>query len=335
MPIPQPDLVDQLSPNEIRSTPRPSCFLCGAEGELLHEGLKDRLFGAPGTWNFKRCPNPACELLWLDPIPVEEEIGKAYVKYYTHTDTPTRQTKLTKALRRGASVLFSLVNPVYSEREHLSLMQLDEVKPGKLLDVGCGNGVRLARLRSLGWDVYGQDVDPVAVAYARETFGLEAHLGRLEGMRFGEKSFDCITLHHVIEHAHDPIGLLRESRRFLKTGGRLVIVTPNARSFAHKHFGACWRGLEPPRHIHLFSPKTLLKTVARAGLTATRSWTTVANAKTFGRASLLIRTGGSLPATLRGKFLGEIYPLGYLYRSIFEHMRDADSGEECVLLATH
>jgi 2-polyprenyl-3-methyl-5-hydroxy-6-metoxy-1,4-benzoquinol methylase len=272
--------------------------------------------------------------MWLDPVPVEEEIGRAYAKYYTHAETPKRQIGLIRVLRRGASLLFSLANPVHGERERLSLMHLDEVKAGKLLDVGCGNGVRLARLRSLGWDVHGQDVDPVAVAYARETLGLEAHFGRLEDMRFAEESFDCITLHHVIEHAHDPVGLLKESRRFLKTGGLLVVVTPNASSFAHKHFGPFWRGLEPPRHIHLFSPRTLSAVAAKAGFTVTRSWTTVANAKTFGRSSLLVRNGGRLPSNLRGKLLSEIYSLGYLYRSIFEHLRDTDSGEECVLRAT-
>ena len=190
-------------------------------------------------------------------------------------------------------------------------------------------------MRSLGWDVYGQDVDPSAVTYARAKFGLEAHLGQLEDMPFAENSFDCVTLNHVIEHAHDPVALLKECRRLLKVGGLLVIVTPNASSFAHRHFGPFWRGLEPPRHIHIFSPRTLSTTAVKAGFTVSCSSTTAANARTFGHASLLIRNSGSLPRTLRERVESEIYPLGYLYLSIFEHSRDAGSGEECVLRATH
>lgn len=335
MSSPLPALLNKQSPDQIRSRPCPTCCLCDARGVLLYEGVEDRLFGAPGLWNFRRCPNPECGLVWLDPMPIEEDISKAYAKYYTHAEAPTQRTGLTKALRKCASAVFSLVNPVHGERESLSLMGLNKLKPGKLLDVGCGNGVRLARLRSLGWDVYGQDVDPVAVAFARETLGIEAQLGRLEDMPFGEKSFDCITLNHVIEHAHDPVALLKESRRLLKVGGLLVIVTPNANSFACRHFGPFWRGLEPPRHIHIFSPKTLLTTAVKAGFKVSGSSTTVANAKTFGLASLLIRNGGSFPRTLRGRLESEIYTLGYLYLSIFKHSRDAGSGEECVLRATN
>jgi hypothetical protein len=66
------------------SVPCPNCYLCGTGGEPLYEGLKDRLFNAPGEWNLKRCPNPECGLLWLDPMPLEEDIGMAYETYFTH-----------------------------------------------------------------------------------------------------------------------------------------------------------------------------------------------------------------------------------------------------------
>ncbi len=312
----QPELPDRQSPDRIRSRPCPACYLCGAPGLPLYEGVRDRLFGAPGTWNFRRCPTLNCGLMWLDPIPVEEEIGKAYAEYYTHAETPTRHSRRGRKLRRVASALISLANPVRGERDRLSLMHLDKVKPGKLLDVGCGNGVRLARLRSLGWDVYGQDVDPAAVAYARKTFGLEVQLDRLQDIG-------------------DPLKLLGECRHLLRAGGQLVIVTPNSECFAHKHFGLSWRGLEPPRHIHVFSPKTLSAAATIAGLTVCRSWTTVANTTTFWRGSMMIRNGEKdISNWVRGP-LTRVRALGYLYRSIFEHLRDTNSGEECVLVATH
>lgn len=331
----QPSLLDEQSPDQIRSRSCPTCYLCGTPGKLVYEGLQDRVFGASGSWNFKVCADLNCGLMWLDPIPVEEEIGKAYLNYYTHAEAPTQRMGLTKALRKCASYLFSFADPVRAERKSLSLMFLDKIKPGRLLDVGCGNGMRLAQLRSLGWDAYGQDVDPAAVAYARETFGLEVHLGRLEDIPFAEKSFDCITLNHVIEHTHDPVGLLRGCRRLLREGGPLVVVTPNASSFARRHFGPFWRGLEPPRHIHIFSPKALSAAAARAGFTVNSLSTTVANARSFGRASLSIRNGGSSTATLRSRVEREIYALGFLYHSIFRHSMDAGSGEECVLQATY
>jgi SAM-dependent methyltransferase len=322
------------SANTIRSCPCPKCYLCQTHGEPLYENLADRLFGAPGMWNLMQCPNPTCGMVWLNPLPVEEDIGKAYAKYYTHGDPPMRRTWLTGLMRSAGLVLRTLANPVHSERESLVLMCLDKVKPGKLLDVGCGDGVRLAKLRALGWDVYGQDLDPVAVAFARDTLGIEAYQGRVTDLPFAENSFDCITLNHVIEHAHDPIQLLKESRRFLKTGGLLVVITPNVSCFAHKHFGRFWRGLEPPRHIHLFSPTTLSTAASRAGFTVSSLRTTVGNAQIFSHGSLAVRNGGGHPSTPISMLVREAYSLACLYRSVFEHFRDAESGEECVLQAT-
>jgi hypothetical protein len=72
---------NQPSKVEIRSRPFPECSLCGTRGEPLYAGLTDRLFGAPGEWNLKCCSNSGCGLIWLDPMPLEDDIGKAYENY--------------------------------------------------------------------------------------------------------------------------------------------------------------------------------------------------------------------------------------------------------------
>jgi len=68
----------------IRSEPCPRCCLCQTPGEMLYEGMRDRLFGTPGEWNLRRCPNRDCGLIRLDPMPLEADIGKAYADYFTH-----------------------------------------------------------------------------------------------------------------------------------------------------------------------------------------------------------------------------------------------------------
>lgn len=299
-------------------------------GDVLYESLNDRLYGAPGTWNFRLCSNPDCGLTWLDPVPVEKEIRKAYAEYYTHGREPKNVPRLATRLGNAVSTILSIADPLRHERNKLSLMYLDDRRPGRLLDVGCGNGVRLSRLRDLGWDACGQDVDPAAVSYACQNLGLEVHLGRLEDLRFPPMSFDCITLNHVIEHAHDPAGLLGECRRLLKLDGLIVVVTPNVKSFAHQHFGSSWRGLEPPRHIHLFSPKTLASVAAKAGLTVQGLWTSVANAKTFAHGSLLTKSNGDRSSRVASAFLRRAHTIWFFYRSMLAHAQDSNSGEECV-----
>ena len=78
----------------IRTAPRPACYRCDVQGLPLYQELEDRLHGAPGKWDLKRCPNHECGMVWLDPMPVEEDIAKAYQNYYTHQDTERRTAKL-------------------------------------------------------------------------------------------------------------------------------------------------------------------------------------------------------------------------------------------------
>ena len=70
----------------IRSAPALSCCLCGRAGQFLYSAQPDRLFGAAGSWNLKQCSNRVCGLIWLDPMPLAEDIGKAYASYYTHAE---------------------------------------------------------------------------------------------------------------------------------------------------------------------------------------------------------------------------------------------------------
>src|SRR5205823_7950910 len=113
---------------------------------------------------------------------------------------------------------------ISGERKRLGLMYLDRVPPGRVLDVGCGDGSRLARLRSLGWDVMGQEMDPKAASRAGETYGVRVHVGPLEGAGFNEGEFDAIVMNHVIEHVHDPVRLLAQCARLLRKGRTLIAV---------------------------------------------------------------------------------------------------------------
>jgi SAM-dependent methyltransferase len=337
MSSPQPTLLDHESSEQIRSRPCPACYLCGAPGEQLYEGLKDRLFGAPGIWSFRRCPTPSCGLIWLDPMPREEDIRNAYTSYHTHQQVLRRGPKglaefIERMLRKAHNFVL-MATPVRRERERLDLMYVGNLRPGKILDVGCGNGNRLARFQRLGWEAQGQEVDPKAAAEARRISGVPVYVGPLEEVGFPDGSFDAVAMSHVIEHVHDPLSLLQECRRILRVSGSLVVTTPNAESYGHDRFGAFWRGLEPPRHLHLFSQRTLYQTAAKAGFVKCDTWTSAANGSGFvlgsyeNEASTLGQSRGG--ANLKRRIKAAVYQL----RMSVAHRRYPHSGEECVLKA--
>lgn len=249
------------------------CLLCRTEGVLLYNSLRDCLFGAPGNWSLMQCPK--CQLVWLNPHPAADDIGRLYSQYFTHQTLNAPKgnlADLNKILK--ASILQSsfdypmkvsnrIIGPVLSKIGLLrdiagsNVRYLKGSEKGRLLDVGCGNGIFLDQMKQLGWDVVGVEPDEGAVSIAVQKFGLEVLHGSLEEAKFPNGHFDAITLNHVIEHVLDPIELLKECCRVLRPGGKLVVVTPNIRSLGAHVFGEHWRGLEVPRHLFLFSTWSL------------------------------------------------------------------------------
>ena len=115
-------------------------------------------------------------------------------------------------------------------RQQKALSKYFRNSPGPVVDLGCGWGTMLGILNSEGIINYGIDGFPSAVEVCRKR-GLTAtesdifsHLATL-----GDSSLGGIFCSHVIEHLHPPqaLRLIRESYRVLKSGGTLVLVTPN------------------------------------------------------------------------------------------------------------
>lgn len=251
----------------VLSEPAPDCVRCGTPGAPVHEALRDPIFGAPGSWTLRRCAKPACGLAWIDPQPRADQIGKFYASYYTHG--PSEQNPHLVAIaspkKRRIKALLALV--LFWRRRLFAsdLFFLQGMAPGRVLDVGCGNGDFLIAARAFGWSPTGIDFDESAVARANEMPGVSARAGDLVSCGFESESFDAVVLNNVIEHLPNTAEVFAECRRVLRPGGRLVMMTPNPDAIGHTMFGRDWRGLEPPRHLYLFTPALIGRYAREAG----------------------------------------------------------------------
>ena len=114
----------------------------------------------------------------------------------------------------------------------------DLVRSGRLatvLDAGCGEGYGLRMLAEAGATrVIGADLDPAVVAHVRAAYAspaIEAVQAELMDLPLQDGEADATVSFQVIEHLHDIPGYLRSLRRVTRTGGLVLIATPNRLTF--------------------------------------------------------------------------------------------------------
>lgn len=103
---------------------------------------------------------------------------------------------------------------------------------GKVLDIGSGRGRFLKEMAALGFEANGVETNP-------DYLGGNVVEARAEELPFPNASFDFVNCAEVSEHVDDPIKMLKEIKRVLKSGGKCYI------SF-HNRFGVY------DYHYHLY-----------------------------------------------------------------------------------
>jgi 2-polyprenyl-3-methyl-5-hydroxy-6-metoxy-1,4-benzoquinol methylase len=261
------------------------CVVC-ASGRLTP--LYDKLHAHDSwPWRLDRCVG--CGAGLLNPRPRIESITKAYPSDYSpyapkkaRPEPETRYERLHRVITdaylarrwryRGlpskpALGALSTAMPALSRAaDRLVRFTPAPTRPEtRLLDVGCAGGSYLELMRELGWNTRGIEIDANSVAAARE-LGLDVRQGAATDVDPDvDGTFEYVTMGHVIEHTHDPVKALRSVHRVLEPGGQLWIATPNLDSLGARIFRDRYRALDPPRHLVLFTPRSLRIALRQAG----------------------------------------------------------------------
>lgn len=138
------------------------------------------------------------------------------------------------------------------------------VADGKLLEVGCGNGDFLLRMRELGWtDLSGVELSEKS-AQGLKRAGLDVRSGTIEEAidLYPDNHFDVIVSSMVLEHLLNPFETVRRLATKLKPGGEFLFSTVIRDSLDGHLFGPYSVSYDFPRHMVFFHKDDLRKMLA-------------------------------------------------------------------------
>lgn len=131
-----------------------------------------------------------------------------------------------------------------------------------ILDIGSGLCVFLNRMKTEGWDCTALDPDVRAAAHARDTVGIKAIAG--DFMKMGVNGhFDVVALNKVLEHVPDPVVMLVKAVELLLPSGFVYLEVPDGDEAAREGRDREEFAID---HLHVFSPRSVMLLVERAGL---------------------------------------------------------------------
>ncbi len=240
-----------------------ACPFCASEGPFREFGAREMMFGSREQFAYRECV--ACGSLHIREVPAD--LARHYPSnYYSFRPAFLKKPSLVWLRRPYARWVTADTARAERYRYHrhaflywtpLCGMTLDS----RFLDLGCGGGVLLSRMRNFGYaDLTG--ADPYAPGETNEP-GFRVIKAELAAI---EDRFDLIMMHHMLEHVADPRRTLEAASERLRPGGKVLVRLPVAGSAAHRRFGADWFNLDAPRHLAIPSLGGMEKVAARAGL---------------------------------------------------------------------
>jgi len=218
----------------------------------------DRLHALPGEFTVVRCKT--CGLIRTNPRPTPETIGY----YYPEDYGPYLCTRINSNFQQDKPLFKRLLRPIFRRIFQFNVDIIPNLRPGRMLEVGCASGTFLAQMAAQGWQVEGIEFSETSASHAHSA-GFKVHVGTLEDASEPDGLYDLIVGWMVIEHLHDPIEALTKLARWVKPGGWLVISLPNAASAEFMLFKGDSYALQVPTHLYHYTPKTLTALLYKTG----------------------------------------------------------------------
>lgn len=249
-----------------------TCRICGSENLIDRVNVREMMFGSRELFEYVRCGD--CRSLQIAVIPADLSQYYSSDTYYSFNNRKAEPfwKGLLKRWVAGRMIgnpeSIWRNNPIFARIGRNAEPWIAHIEglthDSSILDFGCGEGARLERLALLGFsNLTGIDAFLPEERAGTNSAGVTLIRGELAEH---DGRYDCITMHHSLEHIPEPGALLSKARALLKPGGSILVRLPLLQDDIWSRFGANWAQVDAPRHLHLFTVDSFLALAARSGL---------------------------------------------------------------------
>ena len=239
---------------------RPRCLNCNNAVEPFISTKDENRKVTSTVFNYIRCNQ--CRLISLQNVPFD--LGQYYADDYFNIPLVAH----IDALARRQDAKMAAIAPF--------------VRGGRLLEIGPAVGAFAQRATVEGYQVEVIERDAACCDFLSTSLNIKTHHSACpEKIIPTLDQHDVIALWHVIEHLENPFELFSAAAENLRSGGILVIGTPNPESYQFGLMKSMWPHIDAPRHVHLIPHAVLIERGKSLGLelcylttrdTDARSW---------------------------------------------------------------
>ena len=235
------------------------CRICNTGNNVEEYTLKEMMYGLPEEFEYFKCSGCGCLQIKDFPSNIEKYYPPNYLNYPKVERSSIREFLMNSrenAYLSGSGVFGKLLMYVFgfSDPNLLWASEANIKINDSILEVGCGNGELLIKLRRAGFkNLLGIDAFIENDIIYDENFKIiKKDFSQIDNLKF-----DWIMFHHSFEHLKDPAETFKKLNSLLNPNGNVLIRIPVIDSYAWDTYKTNWIQLDPPRHFFLHSKKSI------------------------------------------------------------------------------